>query len=120
MDCRLVRTHLDAYVDAELEPTPVIQFERHLDECTDCRNELALGRLIQQGVRDLPRPALPPGLQKRVFAALDAAEVAERSDTRWWSLPSLSAFGAAALVLGAVIFSVRAGDSKTNSTSTME
>lgn len=106
MDCRLVRTHLDAYVDAELEPTPVIEFERHLDDCPNCRNELALGRLIQQGLHDLPRPALPHGLQRRVSRALDAASggASPRSRLTW---RTLSGFSAAAAVLFALAMSMR-------------
>jgi anti-sigma factor RsiW len=106
MDCKLVRTHLDAYVDAELEPTPVIAFERHLDECSGCRNELALGRLIQQGVRDLPRPQLPVGLQRRVLKALDTAEGTGTTgvDVRRW--PSLAPLSVAALALVAVSVSI--------------
>jgi anti-sigma factor RsiW len=77
MDCKLVRSHLDAYVDAELEPTPVIEFERHLDDCTNCRNELALSRLMQRGVRELALPAAPHALKLRLTRALDEADARE-------------------------------------------
>ena len=63
MDCKFVRQHLDAYVDAELEPTPVIEFERHLDVCSGCRNELSLARLVQRTMRELPRESAPPALE---------------------------------------------------------
>jgi anti-sigma factor (TIGR02949 family) len=102
MDCKLVRTHLDAYVDAELEPTPVIEFERHLEDCSNCRNELTLGRLVQQGMRDLPRAEAPAALRKRVLRSLDSAEAAdERGTSRrgaWTAV--LSAAAMAALAAG--------------------
>jgi anti-sigma factor RsiW len=71
MDCKFVRLHLDAYVDAELEPTPVIDFERHLDLCSGCRNELSLARLLQRGLRELPRETAPAALKQRVERVLD-------------------------------------------------
>jgi anti-sigma factor RsiW len=105
MDCRVVRAHLDAYVDAELEPTPVIEFERHLDGCPDCRNELSLARLVQRSVRELPVPAAPASLKVQVIRALD--EVSEQRSggllsARAWT-PVLAAAGAVALALGAVV-----------------
>ena len=79
MDCKLVRSHLDAYVDGELEPTPVIEFERHLDDCGSCRNELALSRLMQRGVREIAQPAAPQTLKLRLTRALDEAEAQQRA-----------------------------------------
>lgn len=107
MDCKVVRAHLDAYVDAELEPTPVIEFERHLDGCSDCRNELSLSRLVQRSVRELPLPAAPPALKVRVLRALDDVSaqhaggmVGARAP---WTTPVLAAAGAVVLVVGAVV-----------------
>jgi anti-sigma factor (TIGR02949 family) len=100
MDCKLVRTHLDAYVDAELEPTPVIEFERHLDGCPLCRNELTMGRMVQQGLRDLPRPEAPAALRKRVLRSLDSAEAADEASTNrrgaWTAVLSVAAMAALA------------------------
>src|SRR4051812_28545104 len=80
MDCKVISTHLDAYVDGELEPTPVIEFERHLDECSNCRNELALTRLLQQGVRQIEQVAAPQSLKTRLAQALDEAPPAAEID----------------------------------------
>jgi len=105
MDCKLVRTHLDAYVDAELEPTPVIEFERHLEGCSFCRNELTLGRVVQQGLRDLPRPAAPAALKKRVLRSLDSAEAADEpiANRRGAWTAALSAAAVAALAAGITV-----------------
>jgi anti-sigma factor RsiW len=100
MDCKLVRTHLDAYVDAELEPTPVIDFERHLESCSCCRNELTMGRMLQQGLRDLPRAEAPAALRKRVLRSLDSAEAADEPSTSrrgaWTAVLSVAAMVALA------------------------
>src|SRR5207247_5446054 len=82
MDCKLVRGHLDAYVDGELEPTPVIEFEQHLDACGECRNELALARLLQQGMTKLSGPPAPASLKKRVVRALDEVAAANAGHGR--------------------------------------
>jgi anti-sigma factor RsiW len=101
MDCKLVRGHLDAYVDGELEPTPVIEFERHLDDCGNCRNELALSRLVQRSVREIAQPAAPQSFKLRLTRALDEAEASPgRSlapSRNPWAFSLLT--GAASLVL---------------------
>jgi anti-sigma factor RsiW len=100
MDCKLVRGHLDAYVDGELEPTPVIEFERHLDDCTACRNELALSRLIQRGVRETAQPAAPRTLTLRLSRALDEVSISEGRGTFQPRSPwAVLLTGAASLVL---------------------
>ncbi len=37
MSCRQVREFLDAYIDSELDVLTTLQFDRHFDECVDCR-----------------------------------------------------------------------------------
>jgi hypothetical protein len=44
-----------------------------LDECAECRGELALTRLLQQGVRQVVQPAAPQAFKLRVMRALDDA-----------------------------------------------
>jgi len=104
MDCRLVRDHLDAYVDAELEPTPVIEFERHLDSCSECRNELALARLVQRSVRELPVEAASQALKQRIGRALDelsAQQGGAAGRGNWHGL--LAAAATLLLVVGAAV-----------------
>jgi len=74
MDCALVRNHLDAYVDGELEPSPAATLETHLHACPLCRDELSVSRTLKRAVHDLPRPPLPEGLRVDVIRALDRAE----------------------------------------------
>ncbi len=105
MDCKLLRAHLDAYADGELEATPVIEFEQHLDSCAACRNELALTRLLQQGVRRLESPAAPASLRRRVAVALDEAAVGE--DGQHGRGPWASVLAVAAALMLAVGAAVR-------------
>jgi anti-sigma factor (TIGR02949 family) len=110
MDCKFVRDHLDAYVDSELEPTPVIEFERHLDICGPCRNELSLARLVQRSVRELPAEKAPEALKLRVMRALDSVPVETHTafmSSRGAFAPLLAAAGMALIGVGAAVKSDR-------------
>jgi anti-sigma factor RsiW len=99
MDCTLLRGRLDAYVDGELEPTPVIEFEQHLDACSGCRNELLLARLMRRGVSELSGPAAPDALKRRVTRALDEVTASEGPGRAPWAGVLMVAAGLA-LALG--------------------
>jgi anti-sigma factor (TIGR02949 family) len=115
MDCKLVRGHLDAYVDGEIEPSPLLEFERHLDACSGCRNEVTLARAVQRGVQELVAPAAPAALRQRVLRSLD-----ERGD-RGLLKPGvlkgvLTSAAAVALVAGAVVRTDGGGSSASTGT----
>src|SRR6476659_7314960 len=113
MDCKLVRGHLDAYVDGELEPTPVIEFERHLDDCGGCRNELALSRLMQRSLRELGQPAAPQALKLRLTRTLDEVDAREGRAVfplrNPWAMSAVTVAGSLVLLVGGMI---RGGDSR--------
>lgn len=109
MDCRLVRRHLSAYVDGELEPSPMLEVEHHLGSCDDCASEqLVLGALKQElKLQLVPREA-PLALKARVVRALAEEPTpismidAARPASHVWM--TLSAVGASVLlVLGSVV-----------------
>jgi len=52
MSCRLVRRHLGAFVDGELDPASQIEFERHLEACPGCQENLAFERSLRQLTRE--------------------------------------------------------------------
>jgi len=98
----------------------------HLDTCETCRTRLAeLSHALPQvsgALAALPDPAVPPGLERRLSAALAEARRPTQADvlpltrrrTRW--LPALGAVAAAAvLVTGGVL--VAQGDGSHGSTS---
>ena len=39
--CAMVRRHVGAYLDGELEPASQLDFEEHLDGCAECQERLA-------------------------------------------------------------------------------
>ena len=103
MDCKLVRDHLDAYVDGEIDPSPMLEFEQHLDACSGCRNEVTLMRAVQRGVQELQAPAAPLALRQRVARALDEKSPADERGPRRAILSGvLSTAAVAAVVFGAM------------------
>jgi anti-sigma factor RsiW len=100
---------MNAYCDGELDPASAMEFERRLAD--DDSLKARYNRLLSfcRAVRSLPQYELPPGLQARIQAALDADRPGQanrpvqvgRPRQRSWSFQAL----AAAAVFGAVISS---------------
>lgn len=100
---------MNAYYDGELDPASAIEFERRLanDEALKARYDRLLS--LRRAVRSLPQYELPPGLQARIDAKLDAEgsgalgrlSPVGRRRQRSWSFQAL----AAAALFGAVISS---------------
>jgi anti-sigma factor RsiW len=100
---------MNAYCDGEFDPASAIEFEWRLaeDESLKARYNRLLS--LRRAIRSLPQYELPPGLQARIQAALDADRSGQanrpvqvgRPRQRSWSFQAL----AAAAVFGAVISS---------------
>ena len=99
MDCALVRNHLDAYVDGELEPSPAATLETHLHACTLCRDELLMSRALKRAVHSLPRPAVSESMRANVVRALDQAGRGEGTSRRSIAFTGSMAVAAAALLM---------------------
>jgi anti-sigma factor RsiW len=100
---------MNAYCDGELDPASAIEFERRLasDEHLKARYLRLLA--LRRGVRSLPPFDVPPGLQDRIKAALDAERPSQAVSASPMVRPrqrsrSFQALAAAA-VFGAVISS---------------
>lgn len=83
-DCGLIRNHLDAYADGELEPSPVIELEAHLHGCDACRDELHVVKAIKRGVHAIERPSAPSALHARVLKSLDEQDRKQRHGSAWF------------------------------------
>jgi mycothiol system anti-sigma-R factor len=67
IDCREAVRRMWAYLDHELAPTPVSEFEAHLETCQRCCGELEFSRHLREMVADDERaPAMPPELRSRI------------------------------------------------------
>ncbi|MDQ3037273.1 MAG: zf-HC2 domain-containing protein [Myxococcota bacterium] len=123
MPCRIVRRHLDALVDGELDTSAQVEFDTHLASCPICRDQAAFSRSVKRTIKaELGSVKAPDRLRFRVLTALESspqhplsrsseAEPAasepraerrsERSGVRVWMLPARYAVPAAA---AAVLF----------------
>jgi len=112
MSCRLVRRHLGAFVDGEIDPATQIEFERHLEACPGCQEHLAFERSLRQQTRDALRaiPA-PDHLWGRTLHRLDEIDEArsehrslvEVRPMRWRQTWPIAAAAAAVLIIGSVV-----------------
>ena len=51
MSCKLVRRHLGAFVDGELDPATQVEFERHLEVCPGCQEHHAFEGSLREQTR---------------------------------------------------------------------
>lgn len=72
--CRVVRRHLDALVDGELDSSAQVEFDSHLASCPVCREHAAFARSVKHTIRDeLAAPKAPEHLRLRVLTAIQSA-----------------------------------------------
>lgn len=119
MSCKLVRRHLGAFVDTELDPATQIEFERHLEACPGCQEHLAFERSFRQQTRDaVGRAHAPEHLWVRTLQRLDEIDEAraghpsliEVRPMRWRHTWLIAAAAAALLIIGGVVGLPQRGD----------
>ena len=112
MSCRLVRRHLSAFVDGELDPATQIEFERHLDACPGCQEHLAFEESFRRQTRDsIGRVHAPEHLWGRTLHRLDEIDAAKAEHSSlvelrpagWRHTWPIAAAAAAVLVIGGVV-----------------
>jgi len=112
MSCKLVRRHLGALVDGELDPATQIEFERHLEACSACQEHLTFERSFREQTRNsLAGPQAPEHLWGRALHRLDEidgakaqhASLIEIRPMRWKQTGLIAAAAAALLIIGGVL-----------------
>ncbi|MGB5702748.1 MAG: zf-HC2 domain-containing protein [Polyangiales bacterium] len=112
MSCKLVRRHLGAFVDGELDPATQIEFERHLEACSACQEYLAFERAFRQQTREsLGGSHAPEHLWARALHRLDEIDEAkteygsliEIRPMRWKQTGLIAAAAGALLIVGGVV-----------------
>jgi anti-sigma factor (TIGR02949 family) len=112
MSCKLVRRHLGAFVDGELDPATQIEFERHLEACSGCQEHLAFEGSLRQQTRDLLGGVRAPehlwGRALHRLDEIDEARAEHRSlievrPMRWRQTWPIAAAAAAILLIGVVV-----------------
>jgi anti-sigma factor (TIGR02949 family) len=112
MSCKLVRRHLGALVDGELDPAAQIEFERHLEGCPGCQEHFAFEASLRQQTRDsMGGVHAPEHLWGRAIRRLDEIDEAKAEHTslihvrpmRWRQTWPIAAAAAAVLIIGGVV-----------------
>lgn len=112
MSCKLVRRHLGAFVDGEIDPATQIEFERHLETCVGCQEHLAFEASFRQQTREaVGGVKAPEHLWGRALNRLDEIDEARMDRTsltqarpmRWRQTWPIAAAAVALLVLGGVV-----------------
>ncbi len=112
MSCKLVRRHIGAFVDGELDPATQIEFERHLEACSVCQEHLAFERSFRQQTRDsIAGQHAPEHLWGRALHRLDEIDEAKAAPVslielrpmRWKQTGLIAAAAAALLIIGGVV-----------------
>ena len=88
MQCRDFRELADSYLDEELLVETSHEVLRHLEQCANCRHELAARREMRGQLRrsfiETPENQLPLGFEQRLHAHLRPFAQPRRA---WFGLP---------------------------------
>lgn len=102
--CDLFESEGWLYLEGSLEGTALADFERHLDECPDCRADLAAAQAVTSALTRLPAPVPEPTVEATI---LRRAAVVQRESLHrpWWSerrraVPLLAAAALLLILLG--------------------
>lgn len=99
-----IRELLHAHVDGELDLVTGREVERHLADCTECRQIEEQVRELRQAVTsDAPEFRAPAHLRRNIRSALRREENTERASPSFWPIFAASAVFAL-LILGLIFF----------------
>ncbi|UJR81120.1 zf-HC2 domain-containing protein [Sandaracinus amylolyticus] len=88
--CRVVRRHLDALVDGELDTSAQVEFDSHLASCPVCREHAAFARSVKQTIKqELGTVKAPEHLRLRVLTAIQSAPPPQAIAPRPIDVPSV-------------------------------
>lgn len=85
MSCTPYRRYLDAFLDGEVDPSALIEFERHVASCASCQEEVHVARMLKRETKlALSGVRAPDGLRSRIEGAFADAPALDdsRSDRR--------------------------------------
>jgi len=104
MNCELSHSTIHGYFDGELDAVRALEFERHLEGCTECQSalenlETLRARLQQGNLFEPASPQLRERIRKQLLGAAKTASGPRLGWQRWFLLPSFAALTVALLML---------------------
>lgn len=109
MRCARVRENLTAYQLGLLDELEAVEMRQHLDECPECREELATLQRLDELIQPAEEHDAPEGMWTRVQAHMKPRR---RSWWRAWReapKPALALAAAMLLAVGGIWLAMRAG-----------
>jgi anti-sigma factor RsiW len=102
--CRTVSCLIETYLDDELEPSQLLEVEKHTASCTTCRERIQLDRAIRMGVRRTVTTRASASFRARVAHSMTAERWANAERTTANGVPTWRAVGlAVAATVAAVV-----------------
>lgn len=103
--CRTVACLVETYLDDELEPSQLLEVEKHTATCTTCRERIQLDRAIRMGVRRSVTTKASASFRARVTHSMTAerwasVERAQASGVPTWRAVGLAVAATVAAVVG--------------------
>ena len=98
MDCKRVHSELIFYLDRELPEDRMESIRKHLEECADCRNFLALMQSQLEIIDQEKQPEVSPYFFAKLSAKLNEKTVTP--DQTFWVRLAQPAFFTLVLILG--------------------
>ncbi len=85
MNCGKVQNLLSCYIDRELPGVEMLQVQRHLDVCPECRREYQTLLMVKRLLSEMPVVSPPESLEERLVEKVLGSPAPARS----WALPWL-------------------------------
>jgi chaperonin cofactor prefoldin len=109
MICKECRQKISLYLDNELTEEEKTEFENHVSECEDCRNELEKIKRIVKELNSIPMEELPEGYCKNLHMKLKEARPKEKKSKKRFGIRKMSAIAAALIIVLMVPFALNNG-----------
>lgn len=81
MDCKETRKNIYRFIEDEIEGKELQNFMKHVTECEECQEELAIQYLVTEGMRRLEKES-SFDLQKQLEKKMEGARKKIRSSRR--------------------------------------
>lgn len=109
MICKECRQKISLYLDNELTEKEKTEFENHILECEDCRDELEKIKRIVDELNSIPMEELPEGYCKKLHMKLKEAKPEEKKAKSRFGIRKWSAIAAALIIVLMVPFALNSG-----------
>ncbi len=109
MICKECRQKISLYLDNELTEEEKTEFENHVSECEDCRNELDKIKRIVKELNSIPMEELPEGYCKNLHMKLKEARPEEKKTKKRFGIRKMSAIAAALIIVLMVPVALNSG-----------